>query len=110
MNKFISMIVVCVGLLGLVGCADMPSPSNDYADLDYNSIIVGKTLVIASDGVHSVYLYELEINDNRCIWYNGDKFYKNDFNMYAPKGFAEVGDIVGYTNGVYKVLYQYTEG
>jgi hypothetical protein len=92
------MIVACVVLMGLVGCSDK------FADFDYNGEVSSKTLRIAEDQIHSVYLYKIHIGDTRSRWYNGDLWNKKSFFMYAPDDFANIGDTVGFTNGVIKVL------
>ena len=107
-QKFISMLAVCLMVIGTVGCGDMGSPSNDYADFDYNGQVDNKKLVIASDDIHSTYLYTISkvdiLQSQDAVYYNGDKFFKVSFKMYAPDEFADVGDIVGFTNGVIGVI------
>jgi hypothetical protein len=99
MFKKIVMLLSMVILLG--GCSDRSF------DVVCDGQVVSMKSVESSKTDVSLVLYKIKkINYTNYASFIGEGILctKHHTTLYAPKGFAEMGDILGYTNGVYGVI------
>jgi hypothetical protein len=102
MDMFKKMVLLLGMVVLLSGCSD-----NTF-DVVGNGKVVEMESVTSSKTDTPLVLYKIKkvAKKGKNISFIGEGviMLKSYMTLYAPRGFAEMGDILGYTNGVYGVI------